>query len=174
MEYLEGRILSKHLLERYSRNPRGWSFTLAPSQKYGFFDAIVSNQDEAWLLKMDTIFKPTPIMLGVRTEVDFGKANSLDTIPWGYRKLEPKAALELLRTLNDTSEGNRNDGIMLNLARVMGSRPVVPEVGKSYAQGPFVFTSPGTIKFSEEQKALDEKLSSEVQKLLGNKYPSYR
>lgn len=173
MEYLEGRVLSKYLLERYSRNPRGWSFTLAPSRRYGFFDAIVSNPDEAWLLKMDSIFKPTPIMIGARAQVEFGKMNSFNPIPWGYRKLEPRIALELLRGRSETSEGSQNDGMELNLATLLGSKPVVPAGGGSYAQGPFVFTSPAMIKFSEEQKALDEKLASEVQRVLRNRYPSY-
>ena len=68
MKLLEGESLRRHLLESYSRNPKGWSFVISPSGKHGFCDAIVSSSDGTWMLKMDSIFKPTPIVLGSLTE----------------------------------------------------------------------------------------------------------
>ena len=51
MELLSGEALSKYLLEKYSRNPKGWNFTIAPAAKDNFFDALVSGPEEDWQLK---------------------------------------------------------------------------------------------------------------------------
>src|SRR5207247_646295 len=58
MEFLEGKALSRHLLERYVRDPRGWNFVVAPARRHGFFDGIFSSPEEAWHIKLDSIFKP--------------------------------------------------------------------------------------------------------------------
>ena len=51
MELLSGEALSKYLLEKYSRNPKGWNFTIAPAAKDNFFDALVSGPEENWQLE---------------------------------------------------------------------------------------------------------------------------
>lgn len=101
MEILEGAALYRILLERYSKNPSGWSFTISPSARNGFFDARVGSPEESWHLKLDTIFKPSPFVLGAKT--DQGPANRPPPpISFGFRRVDPN---EAPRLLEDSPEG---------------------------------------------------------------------
>ena len=71
MELLQGDALRRRILESYSRNPKGWSFIISPSRS-GFFDAVASGPDGAWMLKIDSIFKPLPMVVGSQAESDAG------------------------------------------------------------------------------------------------------
>lgn len=168
MKLLEGESLRRHLLESYSKNPKGWSFVISPSVKYGFYDAVVSGAHEAWMLKIDSIFKPAPIVLGSPTEESQNLKPSA-TFQYGYRSLHPELILQMLR-----GEGYppRNEGVA-NFLSILKSETVVPGEGKSYVEGPFVFTSKGKVDSSERQMDLDTKLASEMQRLLRTRYPAY-
>lgn len=165
MELLEGRALAKYLLEKYSKRPSGWNFTIAPAAKESFFDALVSNPDEAWQLKIDSIFKPTPMVLGAKVEVDTSKLANVGSIPYGYRRIDADILMKLLREEDEPRSTNALDSILRPL------EPVVPDKGGAYAQGPFVFTNRSIVSSSQAQ--LDEKLSSEMRKLVREKFPSY-
>jgi hypothetical protein len=166
MELLEGKILAKILLERYAKNPRGWNFIVAPSAKEEFFDALVSSPEEAWRLKIDSIFKPSPMVLGAKVDSDSSRANA-SPVSYGYRKLTPELLLKLLTSSEESDEPKDLGSIIGNLD------PVVPSQSGAYAQGPFTFTKNKIAAVSESQKQLDDKLSSEMRKLLRNKYASY-
>ena len=168
MKLLEGESLRRHLLESYSKNPKGWSFVISPSGKHGFYDAVVSGSDGTWMLKIDSIFKPTPIVLGSPTE-DSPELKPTGPFPYGYRNLHPGLILQMLR-----SEGYPpKDRAAANFLSVLKSETVVPEEGESYAEGPFVFTSKGKVGLPECQRDLDIKLASEMQRLLRTRYPAY-
>ncbi len=162
MEILEGDSLSRILLQRYLKEPRDWNFVISPS-RVGFFKALVYNKSEAWQLKFDSIFKPTPIILGAQTE-PLQNFESASPVSFGYRRLDLRIALALLR--GPTSDAP-------DLMSIMSLEPIVPREGGSYAKGPFVFTNHDSPKFSDEQKALDERLSSELRRRLQTRYPSY-
>jgi hypothetical protein len=168
MKLLEGEGLRRHLLESYSKNPKGWSFVMSPSVKHGFYDAVVSGPDGTWMLKIDSIFKPTPIVLGSPTE-DSPKLKPAGPFPYGYRNLPPELILQMLR---GEEYPPRNEAVA-NFLSVLKSETVVPEEGKSYAEGPFVFTSKGKVGLPERQRDLDIKLASEMQRLLRTRYPAY-
>ncbi len=168
MKLLEGESLRRHLLESYSKNPKGWSFVISPSVKHGFYDASVSGPDGAWMLKIDSIFKPTPIVLGSPTE-DSPKLKTAGAFPYGYRNLPPELILQVLRSEDYPP---RNESVA-NFLSVLKSETVVPEERKSYAEGPFVFTSKGKVDLSEREWELDMKLASEMKRLLRTRYPAY-
>lgn len=168
MKLLEGESLRRHLLESYSNNPKGWSFVISPSVKHGFYDAVVSGPHEAWMLKIDSIFKPAPIVLGSPTE-ESPNLKPAGTFRYGYRTLPPELILKMLR---DEEYPPKNKGVT-NFMSILKSETVVPEEGKSYAEGPFVFTSKGKVDSSEHQRELDTKLGSEMQRLLRTRYPAY-
>jgi hypothetical protein len=168
MKLLEGESLRRRLLESYSRNPKGWSFVVSPSAKHGFFDALVSGSDGTWMLKMDSIFKPSPILLGSLTE-DSPALKPAGPFPYGYRNLPPESILQLLRGEGSPSRDETQAGF-LSLLR---SETVVHEEGRTYAEGPFVLTSRGSVELSERQRDVDMKLSSEMQRLLRIRYPAY-
>jgi hypothetical protein len=168
MKLLEGESLRRHLLESYSKNPKGWSFVISPSGKHGFCNAFVSGSDGTWMLKMDSIFKPTPIVLGSPTD-DSPELKPAAPFPYGYRNLPPELILQMLRG----EENPRKDMAAADFLSVLKSETVVPEEGRSYAEGPFVFTSKGNVGLSERQRDLDMKLASEMQRLLRTRYPAY-
>lgn len=163
MEILEGDALQRMLLQRYSKDPRGWSFAVYPSANGGFFDALVGSPGESWRLKLDTIFKPSPLVLGVRSEEG---VPSGQTPSFGFRKVDQGTAPALL---DDSPEGLKR--LLAFLGRVS---PVAPSTPGSYVQGPFLYSSqakPGTL--SQEQRGVDDRLSEEMRKLVRTRYPSY-
>ncbi len=165
MEILEGRELKRRMVESYSRDPSGWSFIVSPSPASGFFDATVSGPEGAWMLKMDSLFKPTPIVIGSPAEAL--RRRPRGPFPYGYRDLPPELALEIM----GSEEGS--DATRRRILSVLGSKPVVPEKGGTYAEGPLVLTGPGRVSLSRSQKEIDLKLASEMRRLLRLRYPAY-
>jgi hypothetical protein len=167
MELLEGKDLRKRMLDSYSRDPKGWSFILSPSAAYGFFDAAVSGPDGAWMLKIDSVFKPYPIVIGSPTE-PLGRRPD-GPFSYGYRTLPPEVALQMMggENLGPKADARRR------LLSVLRSEPVVPEEGRSYAEGPLLLTGPGRVSLSETQKEIDGRLASEMRRLLKLRYPAY-
>jgi len=167
MKVLEGENLRRRIFRSYSKNPEGWSFVISTSSKYGFYDAVVSGPHGAWVLKMDSLFKPSPIVLGSPTESS-PKSKHAGPFPYGYRKIPSELIPEMLG-----DEGYQRDRTMADLLSVLRSKTVVPEEGRSYAHGPFIFTSPERVSLSEQQRELDHKLTSEMRRLLSSRYPAY-
>ena len=170
MELLSGEALSRYLLEKYSRNPKGWNFTIAPAAKDNFFDALVSGPEENWQLKIDSIFKPSPLVLGTKVEPQKRKSVPRGIFPsYGYRKLEPEVILKILR--EQTSDESEESG---SLDKIIGSlEPTAPKRGGSYAEGPFVFTNRKILDISDNQRSIDERLSSGIRNMLREKYIGY-
>ena len=154
-------------MESYSRHPRGWSFVLSPSPRSGFFDAAVSGPDAAWMLKLDTLIKPSPIVIG--SEVEAFPRRPRGPFSYGYRALPPELALQVI---GGEEEGQR-EKTLAGLLSLLKSDPVAPETGRPYAEGPLVRTGPGQVSLSKSQKEMDDRLSSEMRRLLRLRYPSY-
>ena len=167
MEILQGDELHRVLLERYSRDPRGWSFTISPSPQNGFFDARLGGQGESWHLKLDTIFKPSPLILGARTDLDAG-LGIRSKVSFGFRRLDQIGATALT---DDSPEGLRR------LLDYLGSvNPTVPAAPGNYLQGPYLFTQRASVpgsSMTREQQKVDTRLSEEMLKLVRRRYPSY-
>jgi len=165
MEILEGEALYRTLLQRYSKNPRGWSFTISPSPNNGFFDARVGGPDESWHLKLDTIYKPSPLVLGAKTDQDLSKRSN--SFPFGFRRVDPLQAPALL-------DGSQ-EGMGRLLTFLSTVNPVAPTGAGNYIQGPYVFTSRGGAAGSmgRDQLIVDTRLSDEMRKLVRARYPSY-
>jgi len=166
MEILEGSELKRRMLESYARDPKGWSFTVSPSPGSGFFDANVAGPEGAWMLKIDSIFKPAPIVIGSPAE---SIQRPGGPFPYGYRGLPPELAIQLMGGGSDTPSGP----LRRRLLSVLRSEPVVPEKGGSYAEGPLVLTGPGSVSLSDRQKVVDARLASEMRRLLRLRYPAY-
>ena len=167
MEILEGSELKRRLLESYARDPKGWSFTVSPSPGSGFFDATVAGPDGAWMLKIDSLFKPTPIVIGSPAE-NFRRRPE-GPFPYGYRGIPPELAMQLMGGVSETPSGP----LRRRLLSVLRSEPVVPEKGGSYAEGPLVFTGPGSVSLSDKQREVDARLATEMRRLLRFRYPAY-
>jgi hypothetical protein len=164
MKLQEGEKLRRRIFQSYSKDPTGWSFVISPSAKFGFYDAIVSGPQGAWVLKIDSLFKPLPIVLGSPTEAR--PPNPSGPFPYGYRKIPSELIPEIL-------EGYPRDRARAGLLSVLRSKTVIPEEGRSYAHGPFIFTGSQNVSLSEHQRELDAKLTSEMRRLLRVRYPAY-
>jgi len=165
MEIFEGDALYRMLLQCYSKNPRGWSFTISPSPLSGFFDARVGGPDESWHLKLDTIYKPSPFVLGAKTE-DLS-TGSPAPLSFGFRRVNLQEAPALLE--------DSREGIGRLLAFLSTVNPVAPTGPGNYIQGPYVFANrgPAAGSMTKEQRSVDSRLSDEMRKLVRRRYPSY-
>ena len=125
--------------------------------------------DDSWHLKFDTIFKPSPMVLGARTEIDLSRASSSSPtqLSFGFRRVDQRGAPA---HLDDSPEGMRR------LIAFLGSiEPVAPKEPGNYIQGPFVYTNRGAPagSMTREQERIDSRLSAEMLKLVRRRYPSY-
>jgi len=163
MELIEGEALYRALMRQYSKKPTGWSFAVAPAASHGFFDAFVGSPGGSWQLKLDTIFKPSPIVMGARIEDLVPSPASISALPFGFRTVTPEKAMQLQAGSSDAKN---------LLAFLASTRPVAPRAGGSYVEGPYLFAD-RAMKLTEPQEKLDEKLSSQVLSLVRRRYPSY-
>ncbi|HUK79506.1 MAG TPA: hypothetical protein VLU91_02455 [Nitrososphaerales archaeon] len=167
MEILGGEDLRKRMLDSYSKDPKGWTFVVSPSPDSGFFDATVSGREGSWLLKIDSLFKPYPIVLGSPAEPLQRRPRA--PFSYGYRPLPAALAAQIM---GEGGVGARAD-VRRRLLSVLGSEPVIPKEGGSYAEGPLVLAGPRETSLSDAQKEIDTKLASEMHRLLRLRYPSY-
>ncbi|HEX7275033.1 MAG TPA: hypothetical protein VF248_05415 [Nitrososphaeraceae archaeon] len=172
MDILEGNNLASNLFQRYSANARNWKFVVSVSQMNGnFYDAIVSNHDEVWQLKIDSIFKPKPLIVGAKVDVDPVKFNDNSHMPFGYRKLDTEKIGKFLSSMDENEDTNGISSYISSL--LSSSEPEVPTPNNSYAYGPFLFTQKNPIKVDEYQKKISEKLASRLKDKLRLLYSSY-
>jgi hypothetical protein len=172
LDILEGNNLASNLFQRYSANARNWKFVVSVSQTNGnFYDAIVSNPNEVWQLKIDSIYKPNPLIVGAKVDADPGKFNDNSHMPFGYRKLDPEKIGKMLSNLDENDDGNGISTYISSL--ISSSEPEVPTPNNSYAYGPFLFTQKNPIKVDEYQKRISEKLASRLKNKLQLLYSSY-
>jgi hypothetical protein len=131
MEILQDRNLGKYLFNKYCTNPKNWKFLISPSyHDDGFFDATISNFDEVWQIKVDSIYKPVPIIIGTKVDADVTKVyKQIESAPFGYRKIDPDSILKiLLRTVDDeTDTAKPIERPRTNLVKILNSiEPVIP------------------------------------------------
>ena len=183
MEILEDKVIARHLFEKYCSNPKNWNFVISTSSlRDGFFDATVSNTDEVWQLKLDSIYKPLPLVVGTKIDVDSAmieRSINVNAVPFGFRKLEPHVIMDLLKKVTEEQEERMN---MHNIdadfdhhfySILSSLKPVRPTSGSNYAYGPFVFTSTTPLRPNDYQKHISEKLAAKLRDNLRSRYSSY-
>jgi hypothetical protein len=179
MEILQDKNLAKYLFEKYTSNPKNWNFIISTSLQDGFFDATISNTDEVWQLKIDSIYKPLPLVIGTKVDLDSTKIEkriSSSPLPFGYRKLEPPTIMNILKNLNEEQHTNAHKESYGNnyLNSILSSLETVrPVSGKNYVYGPVVFTHRNPVNSNEYQKQVAEKLTFKLRDNLRNRYSSY-
>jgi len=172
LDILEGNNLASNLFQRYSANARNWKFVVSVSQMNGnFYDAIVSNPNEVWQLKIDSIYKPNPLIVGAKVDVDPAKFDDKSHMPFGYRKLDTEKIGKFLSNMGENEDANGISSYISSL--IASSEPEVPTPNNSYAYGPFLFTQKNPIKVDEYQKRISEKLASRLKDKLQLLYSSY-
>jgi hypothetical protein len=179
MEILQDRNLGKYLFDRYCTNPRNWKFLISPShQDDGFFDATISNFDEVWQIKFDSIYKPIPIVIGTKVDMDVTKVyKQIESAPFGYRKIESDSILKILLRTEDYESATAKlvESSSTNLINnILNSiEPVTPSQKGSYAYGPLAFSNISPLMRNERQKNISENLSRKLRQILKDKYSLY-
>ena len=180
MEILQDSKLAKYLFEKYSSNPKNWNFLISTIPlRDGFFDATVSNVDEVWQLKIDSIYKPVPMILGAKVDLDATRIErkiSNNSPAFGYRKLESSFMMNILKRLTEEQQINANKEPDINSyinSALSSLETIAPVRGGNYAYGPFVFTERSPVNSNEYQKQVSEKLALQLRNNLRNKYSSY-
>lgn len=136
-----------------------------------FYDAIVSNPNEVWQLKIDSIYKPNPLIVGTKVDVDPVKFNDSTHMPFGYRKLDPNKIGQILSDIGQNEETNSLSSYMTSI--LSSSEPEIPTPNNSYAYGPFLFTQNNPIKVDDYQKKISDKLANRLKDKLRLLYSSY-
>ena len=172
LDILEGNNLATNLFERYSANSRNWKFVVSVTQQNGnFYDAIVSNPNEVWQLKIDSIYKPNPLIIGTKVDVDPLRFNDNTHMPFGYRKLDPKKIGKILSNISENEDTSALSSYIASL--ISSTKPEVPSPNNSYAYGPFLFTQKNPIKVDEYQRKISDKLANRLNDKLRLLYSSY-
>ena len=172
LDILEGNNLATNLFERYSANSRNWKFVVSVSQQNGnFYDAIVSNPNEVWQLKIDSIYKPNPLIIGTKVDVDPLRFNDNTHMPFGYRKLDPKKIGKILSNISENEDTSALSSYIASL--ISSTKPEVPSPNNSYAYGPFLFTQKNPIKVDDYQRKISDKLANRLNDKLRLLYSSY-
>ncbi len=181
MEILEDKILAKSIFQKYTVNPKNWNFVISTTPiNDGFFDATVTNPDEAWQLKIDSLYKPFPIIAGTKVDTESTKMKKIinkNTVPFGYRKINPPVLMNLFQKISQEQEviaTKDTNHINNELNSLLGSlEPTVPIKGIDYLYGPFLFTNKNIIDKNPHQKYISEKLALNMKKKIKERYPSY-
>lgn len=172
LDILEGNNLATNLFERYSANSRNWKFVVSVTQQNGnFYDAIVSNPNEVWQLKIDSIYKPNPLIIGTKVDVDPLRFNDNTHMPFGYRKLDPKKIGKILSNISENEDTSALSSYIASL--ISSTKPEVPSPNNSYAYGPFLFTQKNPIKVDDYQRKISDKLANRLNDKLRLLYSSY-
>lgn len=181
MEILEDKILAKNIFRKYTVNPRDWNFVISTtSMNDGFFDAAITNPDEVWQLKIDSLYKPFPIIAGAKIDIESTKMKKImdkNVIPFGYRKIDPPMLMNLFKRISEEQEIiSKKDVDFVNkeLNTFLGSlEPTVPVKDTDYLFGPFMFTPNNIIDKNSVQKNVSEKLSMNLKNKIKYRYPNY-
>jgi hypothetical protein len=189
VEFLEGRLLSKYLLDKYYKNPSGWSFTIFPGRQadkgYG---ALIGSRDEVWRIQLDSVYNSNPLMVGAKADVDFDQIPKSNKLSYGYRKLDKNAILAILKDMeqraseSDDGEGHlhkdyqkRSPGHDSVIDNILSSiEPVYPRANEAYAEGPIILASRNSMQpIVDRQRDLEDKMSAELRRLLKQKFSAY-
>jgi hypothetical protein len=181
MEILEDKILAKNIFRKYTVNPKDWNFVISTtSMNDGFFDAAITNPDEVWQLKIDSLYKPFPIIAGAKIDIESTKMKKImdkNVIPFGYRKIDPPMLMNLFKRISEEQEIiSKKDVDFVNkeLNTFLGSlEPTVPVKDTDYLFGPFMFTPNNIIDKNSVQKNVSEKLSMNLKNKIKYRYPNY-
>jgi hypothetical protein len=178
MEILQERDLARYLFNQYTINPKNWNFIISTSPvRNSFFDALISNSNEVWQLKIDSLYKPNPMIMGAKVDNDPSKLEKKisNTSHFGYRSLETSTIMNFLKNLSEEQNNNsvKDDDINIRLHSLLSSlEPVKPIRGKNYLCGPFIFTEK-KLKFDNSHDKISETISSKMKEKLRRKYSSY-
>jgi hypothetical protein len=150
-------IMFERILKKYNKDPKSWNFSVGRGHEDKFFDILISHEKDVWQIKLDTLYKPNPLGVGVKVGRS-GKAFD-NPYPFGFRPIPEGFIPELL-------DAGFSPGIIEEIMRER-PKPIDKIKTPGIVQGPITF-SRGSLDFiSERHRKLDNKLKMELDRLLG-------
>jgi len=67
MEVLKGDEVWEEIIKKYNKKPSAWR-ALEYKSPGGFYDLLIFNPGNTYLLKKDTVYKPLPLVIGMRLD----------------------------------------------------------------------------------------------------------
>jgi hypothetical protein len=159
------------VFKKYNKKPEGWK-VLVGRNASGFWDILFIGSDEAWSIKLDTIFKANPIGLGVKLDEKF-EAPKIKGPSYGFRPVPEPLIRNLAKEIQEFNFSiDEAAKKLMNELKFIPPKPInIIQQSPITAIGPhYIFqTSP----FSQKQKELDKNLDEQLRKVLRRKYPCY-
>ncbi len=170
--------------EEYQEDPEGWSFWMSPPSESGdFYEAYIVHGDEAYFLKLDSVFTPNP--LGVGTKLSIEEDQLVEDLPdFGYRKFDKEETRKFLENLPSPEEHETEEEFRKELKKsrekfaekAINKKPVPfeppGEKGGLAAIGPYSSENPlGYI--SEKQKKIKRELNRKLERKINRDHPGY-
>lgn len=184
MKKRHAREVMKEFYREYQENPEGWNFWMSPPPSSDdFYEAYMLRNEEAFFLKLDSIFTPNPVGVGAKMKIEEGQF-ARDLPDFGYRKFSERETERFLKNLPRPEDYNLEEEFRKDLIKSRNElvdealrRKPVPfnssEGSKGLAAiGPYSSESPLDY-VSEKQKELRKELSKELEKLTKREYPGY-
>lgn len=176
--------IMKKFYEEYQDHPEGWSFWVSPPPSSDdFYEAYMIHGDEAFFLKLDSIYTPKPA--GVGTKVMIERDQLVEDLPdFGFRKFSKEEARDFLERLPKPEDYESKEKFWKDLKNsreeiveeALDKKPVpfknLEEPGEMAALGPYSSRSPLSY-VSEKQEELREKLSRELERIVSRDYPGH-
>lgn len=154
----------------YKKNPFGWRISIKKEPRFG--NIFITNSRNVWQIKLDSIYKASPIGLGSNIG-DYSENKNLFDIKtpyYGLRSIKNEDVRNMLMN-NDMAYAKRLIDEILN-------RPVVDNIDEmrgnnenyGFLSGPIHFSQePDKSFLSKNQKKLDKELNDSLDKLLFRK-----
>jgi hypothetical protein len=173
METIPIEELWKEIVRKYDKKPRGWR-ALTYRSPDGFYDILLSNPEEAWLMKQDTIYKPNPLGFGVKLE-HAPEIPVVKPLSYGFRHFpieRTERTIELMTRMEASSEEivKAVNDVLLD---VISSAPIPTYkiIKPGILEGPFYLKDLENL--SKEQRELSGKLDLQLRRMFRIKYPMY-
>ncbi|MBS7655414.1 hypothetical protein KEJ50_02810 [Candidatus Bathyarchaeota archaeon] len=159
------------IFRKYNKKPYGWRVLIGKNPS-GFWDILFISDDEAWTIKLDTIFKANPIGLGVKLEEKF-KLPKVNDVSYGFRPIPESLIRNLTKEIQDSnlSLDKATEKLMSEL------KFIPPKPINIIQQSPITAIGPHHIlqfsPISQKQKELNKNLDEQLRRALRRKYPWY-
>lgn len=160
------------ILKKYNKKPYGWRVLIGKDPS-GFWDILFISDDEAWTVKLDTIFKANPIGLGVKLDEKFKPPKIDNDISYGFRPIPKSLIRNLSKEIQESKLSlDKAAEKLVNELKFIPPKPIdIIQQSSITAIGPhhILQTSP----LSQKQKELSKSLDEELRKALRRKYSWY-
>lgn len=148
---------------KYEENPKGWKVLVKADQKR-YPDILITNPREAWQIKLDSLYKPGSLGMGMKLErKELRGIDKMGEPHFGFRPLPTQFVDDLMYGRVDQSE------LLPMVEEILKHSPArLSDIDTAaVVQGPIHYGWKGYL--SERQELLDRRLERSLDKLLFKK-----